>query len=109
MIKDQVVPEADLEDIPLYANIMKSAIMKVSTRPEIFPCAELIGWILPLADTSTMILANTEKQVFVAYNPAYIMKTFKLPTLHIYMTEKWMKELDLNVFDCVKKMIVIEK
>ena len=30
MIKDQAVPEVDLEDIPLYANITKYSIMKVS-------------------------------------------------------------------------------
>ena len=43
MIKDQAVPDMGLEDIPIYANIKKSAIMKVSTRPELFPCAEVIG------------------------------------------------------------------
>ena len=46
-IKDRNVPDAGLEDIPLYVNIRKSSITKVSTHPEIFPCAEVIGWILP--------------------------------------------------------------
>ena len=32
MIKDHNVPDAGLEDIPLYVNIRKSGITKVSTR-----------------------------------------------------------------------------
>ena len=47
MIKDQKVLDAVLEDIPLYTNIMKVGITNVSTRPKIFPCAKVIGWILP--------------------------------------------------------------
>ena len=56
-----------------------------------------------------MILENIDKQVFAAYNPTYITKTCKLPAPHIYMTDKWMKDLDLNVFDYVKKIIVSRK
>ena len=43
MIKDQKVPDAGLEYLPLYENIMRSRITKVSTRPELFPCVEVIG------------------------------------------------------------------
>ena len=60
MIKDQNVPDAGLEDIPLYVNIRRLGITKVSTRPEILPCAEVIKWILPRVDASTMIMSNTE-------------------------------------------------
>ena len=43
MIKDQKVPDVVLEDIPLYENILRSRITKVSTPLELFPCAEVIG------------------------------------------------------------------
>ena len=33
MIKDHNIPDVGLEDFPIYANIKKSAIMKVSKRP----------------------------------------------------------------------------
>ena len=39
MITNQIVPDAILEDLPIYANIERSAIMKVATRPELFPCS----------------------------------------------------------------------
>ena len=56
MIKEHTVLGAGLEDIPIYTNIMRSAIMKASTRPEIFPCSEVISWIFPRVDVSKMIL-----------------------------------------------------
>ena len=43
MIKDQDAPDVGLEDIPIYANIMKSSMMKLSTHPELFPCVKVIG------------------------------------------------------------------
>src|SRR5713226_8309065 len=59
MIANQNVPDAGFEELTIYANIEKSALMKVATRPELFSCSEVIGWILPRADVTTMILANT--------------------------------------------------
>ena len=61
MNSNQDVPDAGFEELTIYANIEKSALMKVATRPELFPCSEVIGWILPREDVTTMILANTAK------------------------------------------------
>ena len=61
MVKDQTVPDVGLEDISLYVNIRKSTNKKVATHLKIFPCAEVIGWILPQVDAATMIMSNTEK------------------------------------------------
>ena len=61
MISNQHVPGVGFEELTIYSNIEKSALMKVATRPELFPCSEVISWILPKADVTTMILANTAK------------------------------------------------
>ena len=61
MIVNQNVPDAGFEELTIYANIEKSALMKVATRPDLFPCSEVIDWILPRADVTTMILENTAK------------------------------------------------
>ena len=71
MIANQNRPDARFEELNIYANIKKSALMKVSTRPELFPCSEVISWILPRADVTTMILENTAKQGYGAYIPTY--------------------------------------
>ena len=61
MSANQNVPDAGFEELTIYANIEKSALMKVATRPELFPCSEVIGWIVPREDVTTMILENVAK------------------------------------------------
>ena len=61
MISNQNVPDASFEELTIYANIEKTSLMKVATRPELFPCSEVIGWIMPREDVTTMILDNTAK------------------------------------------------
>ena len=56
LISRREVPDMGLEEESIYANIEKSALMKVATRPKLFPCSEVIGWILPWADVTTIIL-----------------------------------------------------
>ena len=63
--------------------------MKVATRPELFPCLEVIGWILPRADVTTMILENVGKQGYVAYSHGYVALAYHLPEAQVYLTEDW--------------------
>ena len=83
--------------------------MKVATQPEIFPCAEVIGWILSKADVTKMILSNTEGQGYTAYSPAYVAQDCNIPTPYKYLIEEWLKGLDLDVLDSVRRMVVPEK
>ena len=80
MISSQNVPDAWFEYMPIYANNEMSALMKVATRPELFLCSEVIGWILPRADVTRIILSNTAKQSYATYSPAYVAMAYKLPT-----------------------------
>ena len=61
LITHREVPDTGFEEETIYANIERSALMRVDTRFELFPCSEVIGWILPRADVTTMILANVNK------------------------------------------------
>ena len=60
LITHREVPDTDFEET-IYANIERSTLMRVATRLELFPCSEVIGWILPRADVTTMILENVDK------------------------------------------------
>ena len=53
-----------------------------------------------------MILANTAKQGYVAYSPAYVSMAYNLPTAQTYLTERWLKELNLDMVETVKKMMI---
>ena len=43
MITNQNVPDVIFEELEIYANIEKSTLMNVATRPELFPCSKVIG------------------------------------------------------------------
>ena len=53
-----------------------------------------------------MILSNTKGQGYVAYSPAYVAMAYKLPMPQTYLTEGWLKYLNLDVLDNVKRMMV---
>ena len=72
MISRREVPDMGLEEAPIYANIEKSAIMKVATRPELFPCSELMRWVLPHTNHNSMLTCNTEGQGYAAFSPGYV-------------------------------------
>ena len=61
--------------------------MKVATKPKLFPCSEVIGWIIPREDVTTMILENTAKQGYVAYSSAHVSMAYHLPPTQIYLME----------------------
>ena len=109
LISHQEVPDTSFEEVTIYANIEKSALMKVATRPELFPCSKVIGWILPRADVTTMILANTAKQGYAAYSPGYVSLAYHLPEAQVYLTEGWVKEINLDLVETVKRMMVPRK
>ena len=69
--------------------------MKVATRPDLFPCSEVISWILPREDVTTMILANTAKQRYASYSLGYVSLAYHLPPAQVYLTEDWLKEINL--------------
>ena len=50
LITHREVPNMGLEEESIYANIERSSLMKIATRPELFLCSEVIGWILLRAD-----------------------------------------------------------
>ena len=109
MIANQNVPDAGFEELTIYANIDKSTLMKVATRPDLFSCSEVIGWILPRVDVTTMILENTAKQGYAAYSPAYVSMAYHLPPAQIYLTESWLKEINLDLVETFKRMMILGK
>ena len=105
----QNVPDVEFEEMTIYANIEKSALMKVATRPELFPYSELIGWIIPRADVMRMILENTAKQGYATCSPAYVSMAYHPPSPYVYLMESWLKEVGMDLVETVKRMIIVKK
>ena len=80
--------------------------MKVATKPNLFLCSEVIGWIFPRAYVMRMILAKTKGKAYAAYSPAYVAMDYKLPTPQTYLNESWLKYLNLDMVETIKKMMI---
>ena len=46
LITHHEVSDTGFDEETIYANIERSSLMRIATRPEFFPCSEVIGWIL---------------------------------------------------------------
>ena len=100
------MPDVGFDELTIYANIKKFALMKVATRPELFTCSEVISWILLRADVTTMILENNSKWGYAAYSPSYVSLAYHLPPAQVYLTEIWLKEINLDLVEIVKRMMI---
>ena len=95
-----------LEEEGIYANIERSSLMNIATRPELFPCYEVIGWILPRADVTTMILENADKQGYAAYSPGYVALAYHLPEAQIFLTDDWLRNIRMDLVETLKRMLL---
>ena len=104
MLVERKVPKTALGDLALYENILKFGLTKIATRPELFPCAEVIGWLLPKIDTVGMII-NDEGKPVALFNPAFISKAYSLPEAEISVTTEWVKSLKFDYITTTKGMV----
>ena len=81
-------------------------MINIATRPELFPCSEVIGWILPRADVTTMILENVAKKGYATYSPGYVALAYHLPEAQVYLTEDWLKAIKMDLVETLKKMLM---
>ena len=106
LIMHREVPDIGFEEETIYTNIERSSLMKIATRPELFPCSEVIRWILPSADVMTMILENVDKQGYAAYSPGYVSLDYHLLEAQVYLTEDWLKAIKMDLVETLKRMLV---
>ena len=105
MLVESKVPEAGLGDLALYKNILRSRITKIATRPEIFPCAEVIGWMFPKIDTVGMMINDEEGKPVAYFAPAFISTAYSLPEKELSVTTKWVRSLKFDYIATTKMMV----
>ena len=80
--------------------------MKVATRPELFPCSEVIGWILPREDVTTMILENVERQGYAAFILGYVVLAYHLPESQVFLSDDWLNSIRMDLVETLKRMLL---
>ena len=86
MLVETKVPKASLGDLALYKNILRSGLTKITTRTEIYPSAEVIGWMLPKIDIVGMIINDEEGKTVASFAPAFISAAYSLSEKEISVT-----------------------
>ena len=109
LITRREVLDMGLEEELIYANIERSALMKVATRPERFPCSEVIGWILPRADVSTMILKDVNDQGYAVYSPSYVALAYHLSKPEVFVSNDWLSNIKMDLIETMKIMMLTGK
>ena len=107
IISYREVPDTGLEEEPIYANIEKSPIMKVATRPELFPCSDVVRWILPHTNNNTMLMGNVEGQGYAAFSPGYVALAYHLPEPQVFLSNDWLDNLRMDLVETLKRMILL--
>ena len=105
MLVERKVPEASLGDLDLYENILRSGLTKIATRLDIFPCAEIIGWMLPKIDPVGMIINDEEGKLVASFMPTFISVAYSLPEKEISVTTKWLRILKFDYTTTTKMMV----
>ena len=105
MLAERKVPKAGLEDLSLYGNILRSGITKIATRLEMFPYAEVIGWMLPKIDIVGMIINDEEGNPIASFAPAFISVAYSLPKTEISVTTEWVKSVKFDYTTTTKMMV----
>ena len=60
-------------------------------------------------DPSSRIIYDVKAEVFTSFHPTHIAVAYKLPPVHVIMTEDWIKGINIDPLEYAKKMVVPEK
>ena len=93
---EKKVLEVGLEDLALYDNVLRSRITKVTTWPEMFPCAECLGWIVSRVDTKGMLMNDIENKTFASFSLAFLLASYNLPKKEVSVTTEGVKGLKFD-------------
>ena len=91
----------------LYDNVLRSRITKVTTRHEMFPCAEVIGWIFPRVDTTIMLMNDIKNKAFVSFSPAFLSVAYNFLEKEVNVTTEWVKGLKFD-YTAKPRMMMID-
>ena len=89
----------------MYENILRSGLTKIATRLDIFPCAEIIGWMLPKIDPVGMIINDEEGNLVAYFMPTFISVAYSLPEKEISVTTEWVRSLKFDYIATTKMMV----
>ena len=65
-----------------------------------------MGWILPRADTTMMILENIDRQGYAAFSPGYVALAYHLPEAQVFLSDDWLNSIRMDLVETLKRMLL---
>jgi len=110
MFRDEKYPEVEEEDKDVFTNIKRSGLHRVAARPPVFPCADVISWIISRVKVDNRrVMAIDDEQVVGSFRPEYIEVYYKLPRSEVDFTNKWLEKQTHDVHATMKSWWVHTK
>jgi hypothetical protein len=68
----------DPKELQAFRNIKKSGIFRVASHPTMFPCADVISWILKNVNIDNKYIFNIRKEPITSFRPDDLAKRYHL-------------------------------
>jgi hypothetical protein len=68
----------ELDELQAFNNIRKSGIFKVVAHPMVFPCIDIISWILKNIDINNQYVCNAKKEPIASFRLEFLAKCYHI-------------------------------
>ena len=93
----------DLPDREIYLQVKSSKIHLAGAHPAIFPCPEVIDWILQKTDPKKFVIRDSEGKAFTTLKGSNTHVYYSLPEREEEFTEDWAKAHAVPVVDTIRQ------
>ena len=100
---------ANIEEDLIYQNIRRSRLHKEETRFYLFPCVEVISWLIPNIYITTHIIKDFSGKGITSFHSTQLEKSCQVIAAKVFMTLEWVAGLKLNYVDFIKKVWLVGK
>jgi hypothetical protein len=100
---DKYPPTTRQADQEVYRKRNRSEIHRVAARPAVFPCADIITWLIPNVDLEDRVIRTTDKQKAIAsFQPSALYLYYKFPRVEVTYSKQWIYDYKLYIPECLK-------
>ena len=71
-----------------------------------FPCEQVIGWILPRVDTTGISMNDVENKASASFTPAFLAAAYSLPERGVRLTIEWVKGFKFDYTAKARMMMI---
>ena len=98
----QEFPE-DLPDWELYIQVKRSKLHLIGAHPDIFPCVEVIDWIIQNTEPKKFVIRDSEGKAFATLKGSEAHVYYSFPEWEEDLTEEWALAHAVPIVDTIEQ------